>query len=127
MVREGGDVSVITYGKQVYDAIVAADMLAKENIQAEIIDLRTLYPLDKELIAQSVSKTHRVVVVTEENRRGGYGGELSAMIAEELFNELDAPVARIGALNTPTPYAPNQEAYYLPNETDIVNAVKQML
>lgn len=102
-------------------------MLAKENIQAEIIDLRTLYPLDKELIAQSVSKTHRVVVVTEENRRGGYGGELSAMIAEELFNELDAPVARIGALNTPTPYAPNQEAYYLPNETDIVNAVKQML
>ena len=127
VVREGGDVSVITYGKQVYDAIVAADMLAKENIQAEIIDLRTLYPLDKELIAQSVSKTHRVVVVTEENRRGGYGGELSAMIAEELFNELDAPVARIGALNTPTPYAPNQEAYYLPNETDIVNAVKQML
>lgn len=125
--RVGGDVSIITYGKQVYDAIAAADMLAKENIQAEIIDLRTLYPLDKELIAQSVSKTHRVVVVTEENRRGGYGGELSAMIAEELFDELDAPVARIGALNTPTPYAPNQEAYYLPNETDIVNAVKQML
>ena len=125
--REGGDVSIITYGKQVYDAMAAADMLAKENIQAEIIDLRTLYPLDKELIAQSVSKTHRVVVVTEENRRGGYGGELSAMIAEELFDELDAPVARIGALNTPTPYAPNQEAYYLPNETDIVNAVKQML
>lgn len=58
--------------------------MPKENIQAEIIDLRTLYPLDKELIAQSVSKTHRVVVVTEENRRGGYGGELSAMIAEEL-------------------------------------------
>lgn len=125
--RVGGDVSIITYGKQVYDAMAAADMLAKENIQAEIIDLRTLYPLDKELIAQSVSKTHRVVVVTEENRRGGYGGELSAMIAEELFDELDAPVARIGALNTPTPYAPNQEAYYLPNETDIVNAVKQML
>lgn len=125
--REGSDVSIITYGKQVYDAMAAADMLAKENIQAEIIDLRTLYPLDKELIAQSVSKTHRVVVVTEENRRGGYGGELSAMIAEELFDELDAPVARIGALNTPTPYAPNQEAYYLPNETDIVNAVKQML
>lgn len=126
LVREGGDVSIITYGKQVYDAMAAAELLAKDGIEAEIIDLRTLYPLDKEIIAQTVSKTHRAVVLTEENRRGGYAGELSAMIAEELFDELDAPVARIGALNTPAPYAPNQEAYYLPNEMDVVNAVKQM-
>ena len=84
------------------------------------------YDLPKELIAQTVSKTHRAVVVTEENRRGGFGGELSAMISEELFDELDAPVARIGALNTPVPYAPQQEQYYLPNAADIVDAVRGM-
>lgn len=126
IVREGSDVSIITYAKQVYDGLAAADILAKEGIRAEVVDLRTLYPLDKELIAQTVSKTHRAIVITEENRRGGFGGELSAMISEELFDELDAPVARIGALNTPAPYAPRQEAYYLPNEADIVNAARKM-
>lgn len=126
VVREGSDVSIITYALQLYDALEAADTLEKENIHAEVIDLRSLYPLDKELIAQTVSKTHRAVVITEENRRGGYGGEISAMISEEHFDELDAPVARLGALNTPAPYAPNQERYYLPNATDIVNAVRKM-
>ena len=125
--REGRDVSIITYAKQVYTAQEAAETLAREGIEAEIIDLRSLYPLDQELIARTVSKTHRAVVITEENRRGGFGGELSAMIAEELFDELDAPVARIGALNTPAPYAPRQEQYYLPNAEDIVNAVRGML
>lgn len=125
--REGRDVSIITYAKQVYTAQEAAETLAREGIEAEIIDLRSLYPLDRELIARTVSKTHRAVVITEENRRGGFGGELSAMIAEELFDELDAPVARIGALNTPVPYAPQQEQYYLPNAADIVNAVRRML
>lgn len=126
LVREGTDVSIITYGKQVYDALDAAAILEKEGVSAEIVDLRSLYALDKELIAQTVSKTHRAVVITEENRRGGFGGELSAIISEELFDELDAPVARIGALNTPAPYAPQQEQYYLPNEMDIVNAVRKM-
>ena len=78
------------------------------------------------MITQTVSTTHRAVVITEENRRGGFGGELSAMIAEELFDELDAPVARIGALNTPVHYAPQQEQYNLPNAVDIVNAVRGM-
>ena len=126
IVREGSDVSIITYAKQVYDALDAAAILEKEGISAEIVDLRSLYPLDKELIAHTVSNTHRAVVITEENRRGGFGGELSAIISEELFDELDAPVARIGALNTPAPYAPQQEQYYLPNEMDIVNAVRKM-
>jgi len=124
--REGSDVSIITYGKMVEDAEEAAEILAKEGIQAEVIDLRTLFPLDKELIAQTVSKTHRAIVLSEENRRGGYAGEISAMISEELFDELDAPVARIGALNTPAPYAPQQERYYLPNAADIVKAAKNM-
>lgn len=126
VVREGSDVSIITYALQLYDALEAADTLEKDGIHAEVIDLRSLYPLDKGLIAQTVSKTHRAVVITEENRRGGYGGEISAMISEELFDALDAPVARLGALNTPAPYAPNQERYYLPNAVDIVNAVKKM-
>ena len=126
-VREGSDVSIITYGNQVMVAKEAADELAKEGIQAEIIDLRSLYPLDKELIRQTESKTHKVIVMTEENRRGGYGGEISAQIAEEMFEELDAPVARIGALDTPVPFAPHMEAYYLPNAQDVVAAAKKML
>ncbi|MNI48843.1 Acetoin:2,6-dichlorophenolindophenol oxidoreductase subunit beta [compost metagenome] len=124
--REGSDVSIITYGKQVYDALTAAEQLAQEGIEAEVIDLRSLYPLDKEAIRASVAKTHHAVVVTEEVKRGGYGGELSAMISEELFDELDAPVVRIGALNTPVPYATNLESAVLPNVADIVNGIKGM-
>jgi pyruvate dehydrogenase E1 component beta subunit len=105
----------------------AAEILAKEGIDAEVIDLRTLYPLDKDIIRESVSKTHRVIVLTEENKRGGYGGEISAMIAEELFDELDAPIARIGALNTPVPFAYQLEQYYLPNAQDVVKAAKGLL
>lgn len=122
--REGRDLSIITYGKQVLDALEAADMLAKDGIDAEVIDLRTLYPLDRDMIRESVAKTHRVVVLTEENKRGGYGGEISAMIAEEYFDELDAPIARVGALNTPVPFAYQLEQYYLPNAQDVVNAAK---
>ena len=122
--REGKDLTIITYGKQVLDAMEAAETLAKEGIEAEVIDLRTLYPLDKDIIRESVAKTHRVIVLTEENKRGGYGGEISAMIAEEYFDELDAPIARIGALNTPVPFAYQLEQYYLPNAQDVVNAAK---
>ncbi len=126
IVREGGDVSIITYGRQVFDAAKAADLLAKDGIEAEIIDLRSLYPLDKALIEQSIAKTHKAIVLTEEVKRGGYGGEISATIAEEFFDSLDAPVARIGALNTPVPFAPVLEQYYMPNEMDVVAAAKNM-
>ena len=84
------------------------------------MDPRSLYPLDKDLIAQSLSKTHKAVIVTEENRRGGYGGEISAIIAEEMFDYLDAPVIRLGALDTPVPFAPVLEQAYLPNAQDII-------
>lgn len=124
--REGGDVTIITYGKQVYDALKAADTLAADGIQAEVIDLRSLYPLDKALIEQSLSKTHKAIVLTEEVKRGGYGGEISAIIAEEMFDLLDAPVARIGALNTPVPFTPVLEQYYMPNDEDVVIAAKKM-
>ena len=124
--REGGDLSIITYGRQVYDALEAAEKLATEGIGVEVIDLRSLYPLDKELIGESIAKTHKAIVITEEVKRGGYGGEISAIIGEEFFDYFDAPVIRIGALDTPVPFAPNLEQYYIPNAQDILVAAKKM-
>ena len=125
--REGSDITIVATGAMVPKALAAAEELAKDGIQAEVVDPRTLYPLDKDIIRESVSKTHRVIVLTEENKRGGYGGEISAMIAEEYFDELDAPIARIGALNTPVPFAYQLEQYYLPNAQDVVVAAKGLL
>ena len=122
--RAGEDVTIIATGKMVHEALAAAKMLEADGISAEVLDPRTLYPLDKALIAQSLSKTHRAVIVTEENRRGGYGGEISAMIAEEMFDLLDCPIVRIGALDTPVPFAPVLEQVYLPNAQDIANAIR---
>ena len=123
---EGEDLTIITYGRQVYTALEAAKQLAAEGIKAEVIDIRSLFPLDKELIRESLEKTHKAIVITEETKRGGYGGEISAIISEEMFDLLDAPVARIGSLDTPVPFAPNLEQYYMPNERDIVVAAKKM-
>lgn len=126
IVREGGDLSIITYGRQVYDALEAAEKLAADGIGVEVIDLRSLYPLDKELIGESIAKTHKAIVITEEVKRGGFGGEISAIIGEEFFDYLDAPVIRIGALDTPVPFAPNLEQYYIPNAQDILVAAKKL-
>lgn len=124
--REGADVTLITYGKQVFDALSAAETLSKEGIDVEVIDLRSLYPLDKETIQASVEKTGKVVLVSEEVKRGGYIGEIAAMIAEEYFFSLDAPVLRVGTLNVPIPFSPGMEDYVFPDEQDIVQAVKKM-
>ena len=126
IVREGGDLSIITYGRQVYDALEAAEKLAADGVSVEVIDLRSLYPLDKELIGESIAKTHKAIVITEEVKRGGFGGEIRAIIGEEFFDYLDAPVIRIGALDTPVPFAPNLEQYYIPNAQDILVAAKKM-
>lgn len=126
IVREGGDLSIITYGRQVYDALEAAEKLAADGVSVEVIDLRSLYPLDKELIGESIAKTQKAIVITEEVKRGGFGGEISAIIGEEFFDYLDAPVIRIGALDTPVPFAPNLEQYYIPNAQDILVAAKKM-
>ena len=123
---EGDDLTIVTYGRQVFTALEAAKQLAADGIKAEVIDIRTLFPLDKDIIRESLEKTHKVIVITEETKRGGYGGEISATIGEEMFDLLDAPVARIGALDTPVPFAPNLEQYYMPNERDIVVAAKKM-
>ena len=124
--KEGTDVTIITYGKQVLDSLKAAEELAKAGINAEVIDLRSLYPLDKETIFKSIEKTHKVVLVSEEAKRGAFTGEIASIIAEDSFFELDAPIKRVGALNTPVPFAPILESYVLPNDKDIVAAVKSL-
>jgi pyruvate dehydrogenase E1 component beta subunit len=124
--REGTDVTIITYGKQVYDSLAAAEALSAEGINVEVLDLRSLYPLDKDAIFESVKKTNKVVLVSEEAKRGAFTGEVAATIAEELFYELDAPIIRVGALNTPVPFSPCLEDYMLPNHKDIVQAVKKL-
>ena len=123
---EGEDLTIVTYGRQVFTALNAAKELAADGIKAEVIDIRTLFPLDKDIIHESLEKTNKVIVITEETKRGGYGGEISATIGEEMFDLLDAPIARIGSLDTPVPFAPNLEQYYMPNERDIVVAAKKM-
>ena len=123
--REGKDVTVVATGRMVHEALKAADVLAKEGVELEVLDPRSLYPLDVELIAKSLEKTNKAVVLTEEYKRGSYGGEISAMIAEEYFDLLDAPVARIGSLNCPVPFAPPLEDYHMPNAADLIAAVRR--
>ena len=101
------------------------ERIEKEGISAEVLDPRTLYPLDKDLIAQSVAKTHNVVITSEEFKRGGYAGEISAFVAEELFDSLDTPCRRVCGLNTPIPFTPILEDQFLPQTVDIVNAVSK--
>jgi 2-oxoisovalerate dehydrogenase E1 component len=124
--REGTDVSVITYGAVVHRAEVAAAELGREGISAEIIDLRSLSPYDWEAIAASVTKTNRVIVAYEDSRSWGYGAEIAARIADELFDELDAPVRRVAAADTFCAYHPSLEEAILPQTKDIVRAVLEL-
>ncbi|MGI8926986.1 MAG: alpha-ketoacid dehydrogenase subunit beta [Tepidiformaceae bacterium] len=128
VVREGTDVTLIGYSGSVHQALRAAEMLREqEDLSAEVIDLRTLRPLDMETVVQSVQKTNRAVVVEDDWKFGGFGGELSAQIMERAFDWLDAPVARVSGKDTPTPYNRNLEFAALPSEEDVVEAVLAML
>jgi 2-oxoisovalerate dehydrogenase E1 component len=124
--REGTDVSIITYGAVVHRAEVAAAELAREGVSVEVIDLRTLSPYDWEAVATSVTKTNRVIVAYEDTRSWGYGAEIAARIADELFDELDAPVRRIAATDTFCAYHPTLEDAILPQTSDIVREVKHL-
>jgi len=125
--RKGQDVTVIAISYMVTKALKAAGRLAEENIDAEVIDLRTLVPLDLETILQSVRKTNRAVIVHEGCRRNGIGAEIACCIQEEAFDYLDAPIERVGALNVPIPYAEALERAVIPDEEDIMIAVKKLL
>jgi acetoin:2,6-dichlorophenolindophenol oxidoreductase subunit beta len=125
--REGKDLTIITWSREVNFSLEAAETLAAEGIDVEVLDLRTLVPLDWDAIVKSVSKTHNVIVVSEEVKRGSYAGEISAQIAEELFDELDAPVARVCGLNIVSPFSPVLEDENFPHPETIVAAVKHVL
>src|SRR6202040_3437725 len=126
LAREGTDVSVITYGALVHRAQVAAAELLREGISLEILDLRSLSPYDWEAIVRTVTKTNRVIVAYEDMRSWGYGAEIAARIADELFHNLDAPVRRVAALDSFCAYQPQLEEKILPQSRDIVNAVREL-
>ncbi|MEA3359295.1 MAG: alpha-ketoacid dehydrogenase subunit beta [Thermodesulfobacteriota bacterium] len=125
--REGRDITLITYSRMTYLSLEAADQLAEEGINVEVIDLRTLKPLDFEIIAESVKKTFHAIIVHEACLTGGFGAEIAARISEELFDYLDAPVLRVGAKDTPIPFSPVLENFVLPQAGDIVEGVKKVL
>lgn len=124
--REGTDVTVIAYSAMVRTALEAAEELSRSGISVEVIDLRSLVPLDMRTIASSVSKTHRVVVAQEAVRSSGFGAEIAARIGTELFDELDAPVMRVGCAFAPIPFAPELERAVLPGAGQIVHAVREL-
>ena len=124
--KRGTDVTIIATGLMTKKALTAAEILEKDGISAEVIDLRTLMPLDEKTVISSVKKTGKAVVVHEAWKRCGVGAEIAAMIMEEGMDYLDAPVKRVAGLNVPTPFSPALEKYVVPNETDIVKAVKEI-
>jgi pyruvate/2-oxoglutarate/acetoin dehydrogenase E1 component len=126
MHREGKDISIITYGMMVHESQKAAELLVEEGVDVEIIDLRTLLPLDEEAIIESVKKTNRALIVHEDTRTGGIAGEIGMRISEKAFEWLDAPILRVTAIDTPVPYSPPLEDYYLPQVSDIVTACRYL-
>lgn len=125
--RSGKDVSLIAWSAMVSKSLAAAEMLAAEGIDAEVVDLRTLTPLDRETLLGSVERTGRAVVVHEAVKTGGFGGEVAAVIADEGFNFLDAPVKRVAAPDTPIPFSPVLEKLWIPDEARIVAAAKELV
>jgi acetoin:2,6-dichlorophenolindophenol oxidoreductase subunit beta len=125
--REGTDVTILAIHRMLYASLAAAEILQKEGIEAEVIDPRTLTPLDKELIYESIRKTGRLVIVEEDNLTNGWGAEIAALVADDVFEWLDGPVKRVAAPDVPPPFAPVLEAEYLPNEEKIISAVKEII
>lgn len=125
--REGTDVTLIAYSIMVRKCLMAAERLAEEGIACEVLDLRTLTPLDMESIVASVAKTHRVVVVQEEWRNVGFAAEIAARIADEAFDELDAPIKRVGGADVPMPYARELEQAAIPSVDMVLEAVREVM
>lgn len=124
VVRKGDDLTIICLGSMVNKSLEAHELLTKENISAEVIDIRSLVPLDKETLIQSVAKTNHVIIAHEAHERSGPGAEIAAMLACDAVEYLDGPIMRVAAMNVPLPYSPVLEDYVLPGVEDIVNAAK---
>ena len=125
--REGRDLSIITFGAMVHTALEAATKLAADGVDAEVLDLRSLAPLDRDAILETVAKTNRVLLLHEATLTGGIGGELAAIIGEEAFEYLDAPIIRLASADAPVPYSPPLEAAFLPNVDRVVAAAKRLV
>jgi 2-oxoisovalerate dehydrogenase E1 component beta subunit len=126
IVREGRHVSVITYGAMLYIALDAADKLAKEGIELEVMDLRSLLPLDREAITNTVRKTNKVIVLHEDTKTGGIAGEIAACVNEDAFDWLDAPITRIASADSPVPFSPPLEEVFLPRVEDVVREARRL-
>lgn len=124
--RPGKDITVVTYGSMVQASLSAAEKLSGDGVEVEVIDLRTLLPLDMELVLSSVKKTGRLLVVHEDTKTGGIGGEIAAVIAEEAFEYLDAPIKRVASLDRPVPYSPPLEDFFMPNPDKIAQALTEL-
>jgi 2-oxoisovalerate dehydrogenase E1 component beta subunit len=124
--RQGKHLTILSYAAMMHTSLEAAEALAKEGVEAEVIDLRTLLPLDEECILQSIRKTNRCLVVHEDTKTGGIAGEIAAILFEKAFHELDAPVLRVASLDTPVPYAPTLEEAFLPNAQKVFAAAKEL-
>ena len=124
--REGTDLSIITYGAMVYTALEAAERLEQEGVDVEVMDLRTLMPFDRQAIVETVKKTSKVILLHEATRTGGMAGELTAVINEGAFEYLDGPVVRVTSIDTPVPYAPPLEQFFMPQVEDVLKAVRSL-
>jgi 2-oxoisovalerate dehydrogenase E1 component beta subunit len=124
--REGRDLTILSYAAMMHTSLEAAAELEKEGIAAEVIDLRTLMPLDKEAILASVKKTNKLLIVHEDTRTGGIAGEIASLVCENAFEDLDGPIARVTSLDTPVPYAPTLEEHFLPNVAKVAAAAREL-
>jgi 2-oxoisovalerate dehydrogenase E1 component beta subunit len=124
--RKGTDIAVITYGAMVWTALDAAAELEKEGVSLEVVDLRTLLPYDEQAVLESVHKCNKVILLHEDTRTAGMAGELAALIAEKAFEDLDGPVVRITAPDTPVPFSPPLEDYFLPNVQKVADAARNL-
>lgn len=124
--REGDDLTIVSYAAAAHTSLEAAGLLASEGINAEVIDLRTLLPLDRETIVNSVKKTGKLLIVHEDTRTGGIAGEIAAIVCEDAFGHLDGPIGRVTALDTPVPYSPPLEEYFLPSVEKVAAAAREL-
>lgn len=124
--REGSDLTIVAWGSMVPKALKAAETLEKEHISAEVVDLRSMRPLDEDTILDSVTKTHRLLITHEACKTGGFGGEVAAVVAEKALGWLDAPIERVCAPDTPVPFSPTMEDFYIPQADRIVETARTM-